>query len=387
MIKKNIAIFNFSTKNGGSASVTKSIIDLMKLDFNFINYSVYGESHKTFFLNRILHRLDNIISFFFYFTYQNVSFNIIPTNNYKYVNSINVDLLHFNWIHFNFFSIWEIKKINKPIIWTIHDSWFINKFHHLENNDSKIFKSFINYLNKKKINIFINSNIQFICPSKYLYNKIIESNLFKIDNVHQIYNPVNFDFWKNEKYLNNNYFEDNNLIRILFVTSEKLENPNKGFNMIKEISNYFDSKEFNLVFDIVSPLSSNDYFLNDIKSMSKFNFLGKKDKNELLNLYCISDMVIMPSFFENLPTVLIEALGCSCPVIGYSTGGIPEIIVDKYNGRLVKNYTAANFIEAIIDIKKNLSLYKSLTRKSVLDKFNNNEIKNSYIKIYNKLTL
>jgi glycosyltransferase involved in cell wall biosynthesis len=102
-------------------------------------------------------------------------------------------------------------------------------------------------------------------------------------------------------------------------------------------------------------------------------------------MYREADMVIMPSLSENLPTVLIEALACSCPVVAYKTGGIPEIVIDGENGKLVTTYDPDSFLNAILEVKNDLANYKAKTRKSVDTKFDYDSVKYAYFDIFNKL--
>lgn len=55
-----------------------------------------------------------------------------------YINNSDYDLIHLHWINHDMISIEDIKKIKKPIVWTMHDSWvFCGTEHHpnvLEND-------------------------------------------------------------------------------------------------------------------------------------------------------------------------------------------------------------------------------------------------------------
>lgn len=82
-------------------------------------------------------------------------------------------------------------------------------------------------------------------------------------------------------------------------------------------------------------------------------FLGQRtDVSELLGA---SDVLVLPSWAEALPTVLIEAGAASLPVVATDVGGAAEIIVEGETGYLVEkgdvNAFAARLIEVIQDPK------------------------------------
>ena len=45
-------------------------------------------------------------------------------------------------------------------------------------------------------------------------------------------------------------------------------------------------------------------------------------------------MFICPSLQDNLPNTVLEAMVCGTPVIGYDTGGLPDMIEDGQSGYL-----------------------------------------------------
>jgi glycosyltransferase involved in cell wall biosynthesis len=65
----------------------------------------------------------------------------------------------------------------------------------------------------------------------------------------------------------------------------------------------------------------------------RVHFLGQRmDVPDLLRA---SDMLILPSDNEALPTVLIEAGASALPVVATCVGGIPEIVEDSATGMLI----------------------------------------------------
>jgi glycosyltransferase involved in cell wall biosynthesis len=51
--------------------------------------------------------------------------------------------------------------------------------------------------------------------------------------------------------------------------------------------------------------------------------------------YGAADYFVCPSVAENMPLVVLETMACGVPTIGFQVGGIPEIVEDGVNGRLV----------------------------------------------------
>lgn len=65
---------------------------------------------------------------------------------------------------------------------------------------------------------------------------------------------------------------------------------------------------------------------------------------------------------DALPTVLLEALACGCPVISTKLSGIPEIIEDHVSGMLVDPGDSAELADAIRTVLTDFHLARNLTR-------------------------
>lgn len=73
----------------------------------------------------------------------------------------------------------------------------------------------------------------------------------------------------------------------------------------------------------------------------------------LPDYYSACDVVIVPSFYEGFPKVVLEAMACGSPVIGASVGAIPDIIEDGQTGFLFLPGSPSQLAERIIEVLQN----------------------------------
>jgi len=52
-------------------------------------------------------------------------------------------------------------------------------------------------------------------------------------------------------------------------------------------------------------------------------------------IYSAADVFALPVLQDNLPNTALEAMACGLPVVGFASGGVPEMIRDGVEGRLV----------------------------------------------------
>ena len=67
----------------------------------------------------------------------------------------------------------------------------------------------------------------------------------------------------------------------------------------------------------------------------KCELLGSVDRKKVLQLFREASVFVLPSYYEGLPMVILEALAAGLPVVATPVGGIPEVVHDGYNGFLV----------------------------------------------------
>ncbi len=69
--------------------------------------------------------------------------------------------------------------------------------------------------------------------------------------------------------------------------------------------------------------------------ITNVTFLGYLNKNDLIPIVQRAASTIVPSeWYENYSMTVLESFACGTPVIGSNIGGIPEMIIDGWNGLL-----------------------------------------------------
>jgi glycosyltransferase involved in cell wall biosynthesis len=76
-------------------------------------------------------------------------------------------------------------------------------------------------------------------------------------------------------------------------------------------------------------------------------------RNDVYELLQICTLFVMPSLWEGLGVVLLEAGACRVPVVATNVGGIPEVIEHSANGLLVPPKDEYALAEAIIQLLDN----------------------------------
>ena len=119
------------------------------------------------------------------------------------------------------------------------------------------------------------------------------------------------------------------------------------------------------------------------KLENNFTFVGQR--YDIYNLLHVMKIFVLPSLWEGLPQVVIEALAASCPVIATDVDGTPEIITHQKDGWLVPPANAEELSKAIELLLSDEALRKALAEngfKTARDKFSIETMTENYNNLY-----
>jgi len=137
---------------------------------------------------------------------------------------------------------------------------------------------------------------------------------------------------------------------------------------------------------IAGIVQEHDYFKEKIKpnlDNNQIKYLGivnNDKKNELLgNALAILHPVKKP---ERFGLVMIEAMACGTPVIGFNLGSVKEVVKHKKTGFVVNDVA-----DAVNSVQKLEAINRINCRKRVKKYFTVDKMVEEYIKVYNKIML
>lgn len=89
---------------------------------------------------------------------------------------------------------------------------------------------------------------------------------------------------------------------------------------------------------------------------------GRLDEESTLQEIANSDILVLPSFMEGLPVVLMEAMAIGIPVVATRVAGIPELVSDGQDGLLFCPADWADLARKLLLLLRNGDLRRDLAR-------------------------
>ena len=278
------------------------------------------------------------------------------------------DIIHLHWIC-DFVSprtISQIAALGKPIVWTCHDSWPLTGGCNVKYDCTGYQRScghcpvmkhtcgnrLTKYVWMQKNKYLRNCNIQFIAPSRWTQNNVLQSSLFGENICHVVHNALDLKIYDKipadqiEKRLG--YRKEKNKIHILFGAAS-IHIPYKGFRYLLEMLNVLYEKHKDLSSGIVLHVLGEGISRESILDKYECKFWGYVDDEEKKAcIYNMADILVYPSLEDSLSYVVMESLACFTPAVIFNTGGIPDLVEHKKNGYIAKYKDSRDFLEGLL---------------------------------------
>lgn len=113
-------------------------------------------------------------------------------------------------------------------------------------------------------------------------------------------------------------------------------------------------------------------------------FLGSRlDIHEILQ---VLDIFLLPSLFEGLPLVILEAMAASLPIVATDVGGVRQAVLDGINGLIVRSEDPYGLYDAIKRLIENRDMRETFSKNS-LELFQRQFTLEVMVKTYEKIYL
>lgn len=101
-------------------------------------------------------------------------------------------------------------------------------------------------------------------------------------------------------------------------------------------------------------------------------WLGKKNRDEVLTLYNDVDIYFLPSVYEGIANVCLEAMAMELPVVATKSGGMEEVIENEIDGMLAATYNHHQMAQQLNMLVHDFEKRKAIghqARKKITDHF------------------
>jgi glycosyltransferase involved in cell wall biosynthesis len=86
----------------------------------------------------------------------------------------------------------------------------------------------------------------------------------------------------------------------------------------------------------------------ELRITASVRFVGSRSQDDLRNLYCTAELIVIPSRAEGLPRVGLEAGACGSICVASDVGGLAEVVQDGVTGFLVSPESPTALSQAIL---------------------------------------
>jgi glycosyltransferase involved in cell wall biosynthesis len=323
------------------------------------------------------------------------SFNFFNTNILKKINKFNAEIVHIHWIGNEMISVSQLKKINKPVIWTFWDMWPICGAEH-HSYDTRFVEGYTKNNRPNQESLFdlnrlvwnykkkhLNFKLHIISLSKWMTKKIEKSFLFSHQKITYLPLHINTDKWKKrDKNFSRDIFNQDQNKKILLFGSSTSTSHRKGFDFLFEL---FKQKKFEnckLIIFGEKPKNLNDLNID-------YEYIGRiKDGYSLSILYSAADVMLVPSKIEVFGQVGLEANSCGTPCVIFEDTGPTDYTEHKKNGYISKYLDIEDYAKGINWIIEDEKRYEELSNNcidNIKKNFNDDLIVDKFIQKYQDL--
>lgn len=288
------------------------------------------------------------------------------TDLHGVLQMLDYDVLHLHWISNRFVPL-EVLPKDKPIVWTLHDSWpFCGVCHYFFKCErykqqcgccpflhSDHAKDLSYMVWKKKAEAYKDLNLHIVAPSLWLGDCAKQSSLLKHFPVTVIPNCLDVNEFRplddNEISPRWRNFQQKKFQKhlVLYGAMNAAKDKIKGYSNLLSALRILDGQGHANDFELIVFGADESELSMDVGI--PIHYVGYvSDAQELVSLYNLAEVMVVPSLTENLSCAIMESLSCGTPVVAFNIGGNGDMIEHQKNGYLAKECDDADLAEGIL---------------------------------------
>lgn len=318
----------------------------------------------------------------------------------KRINDSDAEIVNLHWVNHEMLSIGDIARINKPLVWTLHDMWaFCGAEHYTEDLRWREGYSAHNrpgYESGFDLNRWVwnrkrrlwKSPFNVVTPSNWLADCVRQSVLMREWPVTVIHNPIDTEIWQPvEKKLARRLLSlPTDVPLLLFGAMGGGQDPRKGFDLLRTALSHLRGGQSDLqlvVFGQLAPRLPEDLGF-------PVHYVGHlHDDLTLRLLYSAADLLVVPSRQDISSNVGIESLSCGTPVVAFNACGLPDIVRHQQTGYLANAFDTEDMASGIQWVINDSTRHKELCKDARADavaRFSYPVIASQYLQLYESVS-
>ena len=315
------------------------------------------------------------------------------------------DVVAIYWINGAYVAPESLAAINKPLVWRLSDVWpFTGGCHYpgaCERFESQCGdcpqlrqpgpEDASHRLWLRKQHVWRALDLTVVAPSNWMAWLARRSSLFADRRVEVIPTGVDLERYRpgDRSAARARWGLPQDRLLILFGAMSPTDDVRKGYRELRQALEVVAQSQLApriqaIVFGSDSPLPAD---LLPIPAVS----LGRLQGDEALAAaYNCADLVVVPSLEDNLPNVALEAIACGAPVAAFDVCGMPDIVTDGWNGRLVPRVDPEGLGRAVVEMlsdSEKLLTMRLNARKSAQQSFSLKDQAKAYIALYEQIVV
>jgi glycosyltransferase involved in cell wall biosynthesis len=328
---------------------------------------------------------------------------LIPDRLTQQLSKLDPDIIHLHWMADGFLRLETLAHLNRPIVWTLHDSWPFTGGCHIpleclryreacgkcpalgSNREDDLSRK----VWLRKSDSWKGLNLTVVAPSRWMAECARSSSLFHDARIEIIPNGLDLRTYRpvDKRVAREALGLPVDKKLILFGGKSATQDRNKGFHLLIQALKELAARTTPGTTELVLFGSSKSEALPDLGFRT--HCLGwLNDDLSLALLYSAADVFVFPSLQESLGYAAMEAMACGTPCVAFDQGGVPDLIDHERNGYLAQPFEPADLARGISRILDDEKLAREISynaRRTIEESFAIESVAARHINLYKEI--